>query len=206
MNFSFSFNYNKYEPLFNGFALDVPEGRITVVCGHNGAGKTTLLKVICGILPSDMIGICGWFVPATGGLITHFSLKEHLRLLKAENKEICRRAIAAFGAEAFIRKPVRKLSTGQSMMASLIVALAANERLLLLDEPFASLDPVNASKLVELLKGFGKTVIATSHDLFLTKEVADNIVFIRNGVVSWRSDELEGITAESLMERYKEFS
>lgn len=92
------------------------------------------------------------------------------------------------------------------MMASLIVALAANERLLLLDEPFASLDPVNASKLVELLKGFGKTVIATSHDLFLTKEVADNIVFIRNGVVSWRSDELEGITAESLMERYKEFS
>ena len=74
------------------------------------------------------------------------------------------------------------------MMASIIVACASNSEFIYLDEPFASLDPNNAENLVKILKNLGKTVVVTSHDLYLTTEVADKILFIKDGKISWQTE------------------
>ena len=205
MNFTVNFGYKRNRPRITSLELEVPEGRTTVVCGHNGAGKTTLLKLISGILPSKMEAAPAWFVPASGGLIRHFSLKEHLDILEAYKREDWRDAYQLFGAEAFCKAPVRSLSTGQSMMASLVVAIASGKELLLLDEPFASLDPTNAQHLVAVLSRLERTVVITSHDLYLTAECAHRILFIKDGGISWQW-EGEGMDVERLQAAYREFA
>ena len=205
MNFTVNFGYKRNRPLFTSLELEVPEGRTTVVCGHNGAGKTTLLTLLSGILPSKMDAAPAWFVPASGGLIRHFSLKEHLDILEAHKREDWRDAYQLFGAEAFCKAPVRSLSTGQSMMASLVVAIASGKELLLLDEPFASLDPTNAQHLVAVLSRLERTVVITSHDLYLTAECAHRILFIKDGGISWQW-EGEGMDVERLQAAYREFA
>lgn len=205
MNFTVNFGYKRNRPLFTSLELEVPEGRTTVVCGHNGAGKTTLLKLISGILPSKLEPAPAWFVPASGGLIRHFSLKEHLDILEAHKREDWRDAYQLFGAEAFCKVPVRSLSTGQSMMASLVVAIASGKELLLLDESFASLDPTNAQHLVTVLSRLERTVVITSHDPYLTAECAHRILFIKDGGISWQW-EGEGMDVERLQAAYREFA
>ena len=205
MNFTVNFGYKRNRPLFTSLELEVPEGRTTVVCGHNGAGKTTLLTLLSGILPSKMEAAPAWFVPASGGLIRHFSLKEHLDILEAHKREDWRDAYQLFGAEAFCKAPVRSLSTGQSMMASLVVAIASGKELLLLDEPFASLDPTNAQHLVAVLSRLERTVVITSHDLYLTAECAHRILFIKDGGIAWQW-EGEGMDVERLQAAYREFA
>ena len=204
MNFTINFKYNRKKVIFENLDLEIPENKITVICGHNGAGKTTLLKILSGIFPTKEQKTKGWLVPASGGLIKHFSLTEHLKILQAENKTTWQELYNIFDAESFAKVPVRNLSTGQQMMASLIVACASDSEFLYLDEPFASLDPNNAENLVKALKGIQKTIVITSHDLYLTTEVADNILFIKNGKISWQTS--EQITVEDLKIAYKDFA
>lgn len=217
MNYNISFSYKKKDAIFNNFELELPESKITVLCGHNGAGKTTLLKIIKGILPSNITNSSGWFVSASGGLIQHFSLKEHLDILNIKSEQlsdtnsIIHKAISLFKADVFFNKRISRLSTGQAMICAIIVALASNEKLLLLDEPFGPLDPANAQLLSELLKetaNQGKTILITSHDLYLTAETADKIIFIRDGKISYTeigSGELP-FSVEHLQEMYKVYA
>lgn len=214
MFFNIFFRYKKKENLFNNMGIEIFENKVNVICGHNGAGKTTLLKVISGILPSGISNTKGWYVPPTGGLIQHFSLKDHLKILeiKEKDKNLIQEAINLFDANSFEKKQIGSLSTGQIMMAALIVAIASGNELLLLDEPFGSLDPVNAEKLSGLLKKictFGKTVLITSHDLYLSSETADVISFIKKGSISWSSiqeDVNKNLTVEELKERYIKYA
>ena len=98
------------------------------------------------------------------------------------------------------------------MIASIIVAIASSERLILLDEPFGSLDPINAEKLAGYLREIseaGRTVVITSHDLFLTTEVSDNIYIIKNGKVSWNSKiekQDAKLTVDELRELYHTYA
>lgn len=208
MKHTINFKYNRKKIIFENLEIEIPENKITVICGHNGAGKTTLLKILSGIFPSkndeNLKKVKGWLVPASGGLIRHFSLKEHLDIIKAENNTNWQEAFSLFQAETFEKTPVRKLSTGQEMMASIIVACASNSEFIYLDEPFASLDPNNAENLVKILKNLRKTIIITSHDLYLTTEVADKILFIKDGKISWQSE--NQLDVEELKTAYKDFA
>lgn len=204
MNYTINFKYNKKKVIFENLNLEIPENKITVICGHNGAGKTTLLKILSGVFPTKEQKSKGWLVPASGGLIKHFSLREHLEILQAEKKTGWKDAYDIFNAESFASLPVRKLSTGQEMMASLIVACASDSDCLYLDEPFASLDPNNAENLVKVLKNLQKTIVITSHDLYLTTEVADTILFIKDGKISWQTT--DSISVEDLKIAYKDFA
>mgnify|MGYP003560505788 CR=1 FL=1 len=210
MFYNVFFGYKKNKILFNNMGIDFQEGKITVICGHNGAGKTTLLKLISGILPSAIKDPVGWYVPPTGGLIQHFSLYEHLQFLEMNEtiQKFVDNAIELFEVKSFLRKRISTLSTGQVMIAAIIVAIASGNEFLLLDEPFGSLDPVNSEKLsnffCELTKS-GKTIIITSHDLYLSSETADQILFIKDGKISWDANkEFPGkkFSVEELKERY----
>ena len=210
MNFNVTFGYKKKTKLFDELEFNIDENKITVVCGHNGAGKTTLLKLVSGVLPSNLKNAKGWYVPASGGLIQHFSLREHLNILKEKQNEktkiLVDRAYELFSIKDFENSRISKLSTGQGMLAAIIVAIASNSDFILFDEPFGSLDPTNAENLSTLLKMLsksGKTIIITSHDLFLTAETADNVIFIKNGQISWQSDNTKELDVEYLKEMYR---
>ena len=205
MKYNVNFKYNRKKEIFKDFEIEIPENKITVICGHNGAGKTTLLKILSGIFITDIKETKGWLVPSSGGLIQHFSLKEHLDIINAKENDNWREAYELFNAEEFVTSPIRRLSTGQEMMASLIVALASKEEILFLDEPFASLDPTNAENLVKILKNANRTIVITSHDLYLTTEVADNILFIKKGEISWQNQE-KNVSVDELKEAYKTFA
>lgn len=205
MNYKINFKYNRKKEIFKDFNIEIPENKITVICGHNGAGKTTLLKILSGIFLTDIKETKGWLVPSSGGLIQHFSLKEHLDIVNAKKNENWKEAYELFNAKEFEKSPIRRLSTGQEMMASLIVALASKEEILYLDEPFASLDPTNAENLVKILKNTKRTIVITSHDLYLTTEVADNILFIKDGRISWKSENKQ-FSVEEIREIYKDYA
>ena len=205
MKYNVNFKYNRKKEIFKDVEIEIPENKITVICGHNGAGKTTLLKVLSGIYITDIKNTKGWLVPSSGGLIQHFSLKEHLEIINAKENDNWKEAYELFNAEEFVTSPIRRLSTGQEMMASLIVALASKEEILFLDEPFASLDPTNAENLVKILKKANRTIVITSHDLYLTTEVADNILFIKKGEIAWKSQG-KTVSVDELKEAYKTFA
>ncbi len=205
MNFDVTFGYKKNNLIFQNFSCQIPNDEITVLCGHNGAGKTTLLKIISGILPSNIQNIGGWFVSSSGGLIQHFSLDEHIKILGCVPSALYNEAFDLFGVKEFSKKRVSKLSTGQKIIASILTAFASNEDFLLLDEPYASLDPTNAENLTKLLKKRRGTTILTSHDLYLTAETSLNIQFLKNGKISWKNDG-SSRSVEELRELYKEFA
>ena len=211
MKITVSFGYKRKELLFTNFEASFPDKKITVLCGHNGAGKTTLLKVISGVFPSEFSLDDTWFVPASGGLIYHFSLKKHLDMLLGNKgiqpKTLIAEAISVFEASDFINKTVSSLSTGQVMLSSIIVALASGKKTLLLDEPFGCLDPENAEKLSLLLKKVsdsGITVLLTSHDLGMTAQIADHLIFIKNGTNVYETDMNSETTPSFLLEKYKQ--
>ena len=211
MTFNVTFGYKRNELIFNNFELNIPEGKITILCGHNGAGKTTLLKTLAKVLPSNLPDCDSWYVPAERGLIYHFSLMEHLdmmskkELLKTDG--LLKDAFDTFEAEEFSKKKISSLSTGQNMMASIVVAFASDKKVLFLDEPFGCLDPKNADNLMHLLKKAaqnGITILATSHDLFMTAETADHLVYIKKGKIVYETDMNSDITVTELTEKYKE--
>ncbi len=175
------------------------------MCGHNGAGKTTLLKIIAGVLPTNIKNTGVWFVSSSGGLIQHFSLEEHIKILGSVQSDLYNEAFDVFEAVQFSKKRISKLSTGQKIIASILTAFARNEDFLLLDEPYASLDPTNAENLTNLLKKRKGTTILTSHDLYLTAETSLNIQFLKNGKISWKNAG-SSISLEELKEKYKEFA
>ena len=185
--------------------LHINKGEVVSIVGPSGAGKTTLLKIISGILPSTLKNTGGWFVPASGGLIQHFSLNEHIKILGGGENDLYKEAFELFGAKEFEKKRISKLSTGQTIMASVLTAFASGREFLLLDEPYASLDPINAENLTNILKKRNETTIITSHDLFLTAETSTHIQFLKNGKISWINDKAD-IEVEELKEKYKEFA
>ena len=69
MKHTINFEYNRKKNIFENLEIEIPENKITVICGHNGAGKTTLLKILSGIFPSkkdeNLKKVKGWFVPAS---------------------------------------------------------------------------------------------------------------------------------------------
>lgn len=207
MDFTITFGYRKNKPIYKDFDLTVQDGKITVICGHNGVGKTTLLKVMAGILPSNLKEQTGWFVGGgeTGGLIRHFSLNDHIKMIGNAPTDFYSEAFALFHASEFCNKPVKTLSAGQTAIASVLTAFASNEPFLLLDEPFAALDPVNAQNLVTLLQKRNGTTLITSHDLFLTAEIADTVVFLKEGKITWQNSE-KPFAHGALQAKYREFA
>ncbi len=213
MHFTVTFSYNKKKSLYNEFNLELKENKITVLCGHNGAGKSTLFRVISGIYPTTRENTVGWYVSSSGGLVQHFTLSDHLKLMGISNfrdNELLRLFDEKIPIGEFMDKKISKLSTGQAMLVSLFIAIASPEKLLLLDEPFGPLDPVNAELLCEILQHVKqeKTILISSHDLYLTSELADIILFLKNGNIVWNSEEEQeqSLDVDYIKTRYKELA
>lgn len=183
-------------------SLAVPAGCIYGFIGPNGSGKTTTLRMIMHILHPDRgaITVLGeqslaaandrvGYLPEERGLYKQMKVRDVLRFY-AELKGLrdSRTAIAAwlkrFDLEAWAGKKVEALSKGMSQKVQFIATVIARPELVLLDEPFSGLDPVNAEVLrgaVLDLRRQGATVIFSTHDMAMAEKMCDFIFMIYKG-------------------------
>lgn len=187
------------EAILGGVSLAASAGEIVVVTGPSGCGKTTLLNIVAGI-DSDFRGQvdldCS---PPPSGVAVSFVFQEPrllpwrtvrdnilLALRRAPDAEsTAARALAAVGMLEWADSYPRQLSLGMARRVALARALAPSPRLLLLDEPFASLDRGGAEKLrallVELLAQTKTAAVFVTHDLDEAAELADRLLILRRG-------------------------
>ena len=183
--------------LFTDFDLELKPGEIIAITGPSGCGKTTLLRAICGLetldtgtINLDNIDITN--VPAEErgiGLIfqspvlfPHLSVQGNL-LLGDENGDVST-ALEEVGLSGFEKRRVESLSGGEGQRVSLARALLAKPKVLLLDEPFSSLDEDLSEKLVQdvrsILKKNDCPAILVTHNKKIADDFADSVISLSN--------------------------
>lgn len=188
--------------ILDGLDLDVSGEGISVVLGPNGTGKTVLLRLLAGLLAADG-GSIRWAGAAQPGgrLAMVFQQPMLLRLSVFTNVEFALRPQALTAAERRARTlevlervglahrhrdGARLLSGGERQRLALARAWAVRPRLLLLDEPTASLDPSateQVERIIREIRTEGAKVLMTTHNLGQATRLADDIIFLADGRV-----------------------
>jgi NitT/TauT family transport system ATP-binding protein len=189
--------------------LAFPRGKLTTLLGPSGCGKTTLLKIIAGLIPRDggEVWVNGKKIDGPGPerafVFQDFALLPWATVLRnvafglelrgvpvAEREELARRYIAEVGLKGFEHSYPNKLSGGMKQRVGLARALAVDADIILMDEPFSSVDEQTRRKfqedLLDLLRDHRKTVIFVTHSIEEAAYLSDQIVLLspRPGTVS----------------------
>ena len=201
-------NLKKYfasQKAVDDISLTIKRGSIFGLLGPNGAGKTTLLRMITGIFypdsgsiifdgkkfdPTNDIVKIG-YMPEERGLYKKMKIGEQAMYL-AQLKGLSKPAAMAKIKEWFIKfemqswwnKKVQDLSKGMSQKLQFVTTVLHNPPLIILDEPFSGLDPVNANlikdEIFKLAKN-GSTIIFSTHRMEQVEEICDHIVLVNQG-------------------------
>ncbi|HVA58853.1 MAG: ABC transporter ATP-binding protein [Gemmatimonadaceae bacterium] len=189
-----------------GFALremsfDIDQGTYGVVIGPAGSGKTTLLETIAGIVPvvSGTVSLRGADVTQQapelrriGIVYQHAYLFPHLSVADnvaygADDARLAAEMVKRFGLDALLRRDVRSLSGGERQLVALARALATEPDILLLDEPFAALDPrtriVVRRQVRALHTEREMTVLHVTHDFNEAGRLGHRVVLLERGRV-----------------------
>jgi len=194
-------------------SFDVGEHEIVGLLGPNGAGKTTTLNMILSILAPDegsvlidgidlarerslaisRTNFAAVYAPLPGNLTVFQNLEVFGMLYEVHNlKEQIRELLRQFGLEAVRNKKCGVLSSGEQTRVSLAKAMLNRPRLLLLDEPTASLDPATAREVRQQIRNsVGKetgAVLWTSHNMYEVEQVCDRVLFLSHGKVLLEGD------------------
>lgn len=171
--------------VFRDLSLDVPAGEVCVVSGASGVGKSTLLSMIAGLDRDYRGSITGneqplGFMFQAPRLLPWASALRNVELVAGGHSERARHWLCAVGLEGSEHVYPERLSLGMAKRVNLARALAAQPALLLLDEPFASLDMSSARRICEVLRRESArrrvTILLVSHELGLAAEIADRMV------------------------------
>ena len=184
----------------------VEQGEIFGLLGPNGAGKTTTIRIILDIFEPDhgTVSILGGsmteekkerigYMPEERGLYQDFPLERclvYLATLKGlsagEARRRVREYLQRFDLAPHRTKKVKELSKGMQQKAQIINTIVHEPELIIVDEPFASLDPVNTQMvkdLMEELREQGTTIIMCTHQMHHAEELCDRILLIDEGRV-----------------------
>ena len=188
----------------NSVSFDVKQGEIFGLIGPNGAGKTTTIRMIMDVIKPDSgnIYILGerlneyiknkiGYLPEERGLYRKLTVIDsiiYLGKLKAVDIHIIKNRseilLDRLGMAPHKRKKIEELSKGMGQSIQFLVAIAHDPQLVILDEPFAGLDPVNTEIIKEIileLKDQGKAIILSTHRMNEIEELCDRIFMINNG-------------------------
>ncbi|MBS0386555.1 MAG: ATP-binding cassette domain-containing protein [Proteobacteria bacterium] len=188
----------------NGLSFAAPRGAIYGILGPNGAGKTTTLRMLVGVLKPNAgrIAMAGapltrealrrvGYLPEDSGLYRNMSARSaiaYLAQLKGVPSPIAyKRAdllLAAQGLGKVGRKKIKTYSKGMAQKVQVIAALAHEPDIIVLDEPFAGLDPVNQRSLEETIRAqaaAGRTVLFSTHVMEHAERLCDRILLINGG-------------------------
>jgi ABC-2 type transport system ATP-binding protein len=186
--------------------LSARPGRLTGFLGPNGAGKTTAMRAVFGLVVLDS-GTVSWrgapirpqdrasfgYMPEERGLYPRMRVRDQLVYLgrlsgrgRTEAGATVDAWLERLGLTARRRDRVDALSHGNQQRVQLIAALVNEPELLVLDEPFAGLDPLAIASMSELmheLAGAGVTILFSSHQLDLVEDICEDVVIIDHGHV-----------------------
>jgi ABC-2 type transport system ATP-binding protein len=200
----------------NNVSLAVPEGSIYGFIGPNGSGKTTTLRMIMNILLPDSgnIAVFGQhssstardnvgYLPEERGLYKRMEVRRLLRYygqLKGKSLKdvdpVINTWLDRFQLTQWAGKKIEALSKGMAQKTQFISAIVSSPKLLILDEPFSGLDPVNADALKDAvldLRKQGTTIVFSTHDMGTAERMCDRIfmIFKGNKVLDGTLDEIQ---------------
>lgn len=211
------------QPILNQVTFNVASGRTLVVLGESGCGKTTLLRALAGLIPisSGEISLNGRPVtrssPRDRGVIyldqepllfEHLTVKENIAFAMRFKKFSCgeiddavQRMLTAIDLCEHAHKHDWQLSGGQKQRVAFARAVLARPRLLLLDEPFGSLDSKSRSQMqalfAQLSRDYGLTSIFVTHDAKEALILGDQFARISEGKLSLYADRQAFINDEA---------
>ena len=201
-------NLKKYyatQKAVDDISFEIQKGSIFGLLGPNGAGKTTLLRMITGIFypdggdiildgkPFDAINDIQkiGYMPEERGLYKKMKIGEQALYLaqlkglsKAEATEKIKYWFKKFEMETWWNKKVEDLSKGMSQKLQFVITVLHEPKLIILDEPFSGLDPLNANLIKEEIYNLAKkgaTIIFSTHRMEQVEEICDHIVLMNLG-------------------------
>lgn len=186
----------------NQISFKVPPSCIFGLLGPNGAGKTSLIRIITGITRPDrgvvkfnvnsnnnssLIG----YMPEERGLYKKMNVGEqlvYLCRLKGLSRDQAHQSVQKwldkFEIQSWWNKKVEELSKGMSQKVQFIATVAHNPKLIILDEPFSGLDPINTNLIKDViheLKNSGASILFSTHRMEQVEEMCEEIVLINKG-------------------------
>lgn len=200
-NFSKSFGAQK---AVNRLSFEVLRGEIFGFLGRNGAGKTTTIRTLLNIMQPDegILQVLGakfhddlmkniGYLPEERGLYTRATVLDTImylgRLRGLTRQEVRQRSahlLERFDLTAHQNKKVQNLSSGMQQKVQIIQAILHRPELLILDEPFRGLDPINRQMVFDTLdelKQQGATILFSSHQIQEIEDICDRVIMISNG-------------------------
>lgn len=202
-------HYGKVKAL-DGVSFAVEEGETFGLLGPNGAGKTTLMEILCGLRKLDQgrVTISGFdlvresrkvrkligFCPQETLVYDMLSVKENLAfsasLYSLDSKKFKERlefSSKVLGVGEFLNRRVRQLSGGMKRRANLAASIIHDPPIVILDEPTVGFDPTIKREFWELiksLKGYGKTVLLSTHDMYEADEICERVAIMEKGKIA----------------------
>lgn len=188
-----------------GVSLAVPKGMIYGVLGPNGAGKTTTLRMLLGIIdpdsgsrqllghsrPRDVAHRCG-YLPEERGLYPTMKAREAIAFMGAlrglswaEGRKRAGDMMEEAGLGAAVDKKIRHLSKGMAQLVQLLGSIVHKPDLIVLDEPFSGLDPVNQEHLESLVRAEaarGATILFSTHVMSHAERLCERVAVIAGGL------------------------
>ncbi len=220
----------KKRPVVRGVSLSLERGQAVGLLGPNGAGKTTVFYMITGLIPADegRIEIDGndvtrlpmyrrarlgiGYLPQEASIFRGLSVEENIRAVlevvepdKKERERQLDNLLEEFNIERLRKSPSIALSGGERRRVEIARALASNPSYMLLDEPFAGIDPIaigDIRTLVRHLTSRGIGVLITDHNVRETLELIDRAYIIYDGEVLTEGTPEEIIANEDVRRVY----
>lgn len=185
-------------------SFDVAPGEIFGLIGPNGAGKTTTIRMIMDIIQPDsgQIRVLGdslsektkdsiGYLPEERGLYRKLTIAKSTQYIAAlknisaqQAKERTQKLLERVNLSTHQHKKIEELSRGMSQLVQFMITIIHEPELIILDEPFANLDPVNTQLLKEIileLKSQGKSIILSTHRMNEIEELCDRVFMINKG-------------------------
>lgn len=190
------------KPAVNGVDLEVPRGSMFGFIGPNGSGKTTTIRMILRIYQPDQgrVSVLGQdhgtaaddrvgYLPEERGLYRRMTVRRVLQYFASlkgmrNANAIIDQQLERLGAKDWQKKRIEELSKGMAQKVQFIVATIAKPELVILDEPFSGLDPVNLELMRDVvmeLRAQGTTVIFSTHDMAIAQGMCDRVFMIYQG-------------------------
>ena len=187
----------------DSISLNMDKPGVYGLLGANGAGKTTTMRMILNIIQKDE-GEISWngkkvckdnvkfgYLPEERGIYGKAKLYDQLMyfatlkgMKKEEAKEATINWCKRLGLEDYLYKPAEQLSKGNQQKVQLMIAIIHKPELLILDEPFSGLDPVNTKIIKEIIMDLiqqGTYIILSSHQMAVVEEYCQDIVMLKKG-------------------------
>ena len=220
----------KDKNIVNDISFEVPSGCISGLLGPNGAGKTTTFYIIAGLIKADKgdiflddenvssfamhkrskMGIK--YLPQEPSIFQNLSVYENLLGLaelsfkrKEDIENFITKSIDEFNLSEILNHKGRQLSGGQRRKVEIARTLAANPKIILLDEPFAGIDPIAIDEIKQVLiklkdKNIG--ILITDHNVREALEICDHAIVINNGSIIAKGDKNSLIKDEMVKKVY----